>query len=40
MTEITAEIMAEVLIIVGMMTKEVKRGRMSELVVFALVYFC
>ena len=31
MTEITAEIMAEVLTIVGMATKEVNRGRMSEL---------
>ena len=39
MTEITAEIMAEVLIIVGMATKEVKRGRMSELI-FALVRDC
>ena len=39
MTEITAEIMAEVLIIVGMATKEVKRGRMSELT-FALVHDC
>ena len=37
MTGITAEIMAEVLIIIGMATKEVKRGRMSELI-FALVY--
>ena len=37
MTGITAEIMAEVLIIIGMATKEVKRGRMSELT-FALVY--
>jgi len=39
MTEITAEIMAEVLIIVGMATKEVKRGRMSELT-FVLVRDC
>ena len=39
MTEITTEIMAEVLIIIGMATKEVKRGRMSELI-FALVYVC
>jgi len=37
MTEITAEIMAEVLIIIGMATKEVKRGRMSEFI-FALIY--
>ena len=37
MTGITAEIMAEVLIIIGMATKEVKRGRMSELI-FALSY--
>ena len=37
MTGITAEIMAEVLIIIGMATKEVKRGRMSELT-FVLVY--
>ena len=36
MTEMTAEIMAEVLIIIGMATKEVQRGRMSELA-FALV---
>jgi len=35
MTEITAEIMAEVLIIIGMATKEVKQGRISELI-FAL----
>jgi len=39
MGEITAEIMAEVLIIIGMATKEVKRGRMSELT-FAVVYLC
>ena len=39
MTEITTEIMAEVLIIIGMATKEVKRGRMSELI-FALFYVC
>ena len=39
MTDITAEIMAEVLIMIGMATKEVKRGRMSELI-FALVYGC
>jgi len=39
MTEITAEIMAEVLIIVGMATKEVKRGRISELI-FSPVYGC
>jgi hypothetical protein len=32
MTDITAEIMAEVLIIIGMATKEVKRGRMSEFI--------
>ena len=32
MTEMTAEIMAEVLIIIGMATKEVKRDRMSELI--------
>jgi len=38
MTEIAAEIMAEVLIIIGLATKEVQRGRMSELV-FTLVYF-
>ena len=31
MTDITVEIMAEVLNIIGMVTKEVKRGRMSEL---------
>ena len=30
MTDITVEIMAEVLAIIGMATKEVKRGRMSE----------
>jgi len=29
--------MAEVLIIIGMVTKEVKRGRMSELI-FTLIY--
>ena len=39
MTDITVEIMAEVLIIIGMATKEVKRGRMSELS-FVLVYVC
>ena len=39
MTDITVEIMAEVLTIVGMATKEVMRGRMSELI-FALVYPC
>jgi hypothetical protein len=39
MTEITTEIMAEVLIIVGMATKEVKRGPMSELI-FELVNGC
>jgi len=39
MTEITAEIMAEVLIIVGMATKEVKRGQISELI-FSPVYGC
>jgi len=33
MTEITAEIMAEVLIIIGVATKEMKQGRMSELIV-------
>jgi hypothetical protein len=38
MTEIAAEIMAEVLIIIGLATKEVQRGRMSELI-FTLVYF-
>jgi hypothetical protein len=38
MTEIVAEIMAEVLVIIGMATKEVRRGRMSELI-FTLVYF-
>jgi hypothetical protein len=37
MTDITAEIMAEVLIIIGMATKGLKRGRMSEFI-FALVY--
>ena len=31
MTDIAVEIMAEVLNIIGMATKEVKRGRMSEL---------
>ena len=36
MTDITAEIMAEVLIIIGMATKEVKRGRMSEFICAAL----
>ena len=39
MTDITVEIMAEVLNIIGMATKEVKRGRMSELI-SALVYDC
>ena len=39
MMEITTEIMAEVLIIIGMATKEVKRGLMSELI-FALFYVC
>ena len=39
MTEITAEIMAEVLIIIAMATKEARRGRMSE-PIFALVYVC
>ena len=39
MTEMTAEIMAEVLIIIGMATKEVKRGRISELI-FTLVDGC
>ena len=38
MTEIVAEIMAEVLVIIGMATKEVRRGRMSELI-FTLVDF-
>ena len=37
MTDITVEIMAEVLIIIGMATKEVKRGQMSESI-FVLVY--
>ena len=37
MAEMTAEIMAEVLIIVAMATKEVKRGRMSE---FAFALGC
>jgi hypothetical protein len=37
MREITAEIMAEVLIIIGMATKEVKRGPMSEFI-FAVIY--
>ena len=37
MTDITVEIMAEVLVIIGVATKEVKRGRMSELI-FALFY--
>ena len=33
--------MAEVLIIIGIATKEVKRGRMSELIfAAALVYLC
>jgi len=36
MTEIMVEIMAEVLMIVGIATKEMKQGRMSELI-FALV---
>ena len=39
MTEITTEIMAEVLIIIGTATMEVKRGRMSELI-FSLFYVC
>jgi hypothetical protein len=39
MTEITTEIMAEVLIIVGMATKEAKQARMSELI-FALFCVC
>ena len=39
MTDITVEIMAEVLNIIGMATKEVKRGRMSELT-SSLVYDC
>jgi hypothetical protein len=39
MTEITTEIMAEVLIIIGMATKEAKQGRMSELI-FGLFYVC
>ena len=39
MTDITAEIMAEVLVIIGMATKEVRRSRISELK-FALVYNC
>jgi len=30
MTDIGGDIMVEVLAIIGMMTKEVKRGRMSE----------
>jgi hypothetical protein len=33
MTEVTVEILAEVLAIIGMATKEVKRGRMSELTI-------
>lgn len=37
MSDIAVEIMAEVLIIIGMATKEAKQGRISELV-FALVY--
>ena len=37
MREISAEIMAEVLIIIGVATKEVKRGRMSEFI-FAVIY--
>ena len=41
MTDITVEIVAEVLIIIGMATKEVKRGRMSELIfAAALGYLC
>ena len=32
MTEITVDIMVEVLTVVGTATKEVKRGRMSELI--------
>ena len=39
MTDITVEIMAEVLNIIGMATKEVKRGRMSELT-STLVFDC
>ena len=39
MTGITVEIMAEVLKIIGMATKETKRGRMSALT-SALVYNC
>ena len=39
MMDIIAEIMAEVLIIIGMATKEVRRGRLSELI-FALAYGC
>ena len=39
MGEIMAEIMVEVLIIIGMATKEVKQGQMSELT-FAMVYLC
>ena len=39
MTDITVEIMAEVLNIIGMATKEMQRGRISELI-FALVYLC
>ena len=39
MTDITVEIMAEVLNIIGMATKEMKRGRMSELT-SALVHDC
>ena len=30
MTDLSGDIMVEVLVIIGMMTKEVKRGRMSE----------
>jgi len=39
MTDINVEIMAEVLSIIGMATKEVKRGRMSEFI-FAVIYDC
>ena len=39
MTDITVQIMAEVLNIIGMATKEMKRGRMSELI-SALVHDC
>ena len=39
MMDIAVEIMAEILNIIGMATKEVKRGRMSKLT-FTLVYDC